>query len=95
MFLLQIYYCQNGANIFFKKSLKRVHKFVKKLLYDTLVPNKRDFGGNAKLTIYPENGHNSWDATFSNPEVYKWLLSHKNENANQIIDIYNDIKKYG
>ena len=62
---------------------------------EIMVQRVNEFGGNAKLTIYPENEHNSWDATFSNPEVYKWLLSHKNENANQIIDIYNDIKKYG
>ena len=52
-------------------------------------------GGNAKLTIYPENSHNAWDDTFSNLAVYEWLLSHKNTNAKQVIDIYNDIKKYG
>ena len=52
-------------------------------------------GGQAKLTIYPENEHNAWSDTFSNPEVYEWLLSHKNENVKQVIDIYNDIKKYG
>ena len=62
---------------------------------EIMVQRVNEFGGNAKLTIYPENEHNSWDATFSNPEVYEWLLSHKNENASQIIDIYNDIKKYG
>ena len=36
--------------------------------------NKR--GGSARLTIYPDNEHNAWGDTFSNPEVFAWLLSH-------------------
>lgn len=55
--------------------------------------NKR--GGNAKLTVYPENGHNSWDDTFSNPEVYRWMLSHKKQNGKVIVDEYTDLTKYG
>jgi predicted peptidase len=31
----------------------------------------------ARLTIYPDAGHNSWDATYNNPEIYDWLLQHK------------------
>jgi len=31
--------------------------------------------GDAKLTIYPNAGHNSWTETYNNPEFYKWLLS--------------------
>ncbi|TWU12534.1 Prolyl oligopeptidase family protein [Symmachiella macrocystis] len=34
-------------------------------------------GGNPQLTIYPEAGHNSWAATYANPEFYKWLLRQK------------------
>ena len=30
-----------------------------------------------KLTIYPEAQHNSWAETYSNPEVYAWLLKHQ------------------
>ena len=37
--------------------------------------NKR--GGNAKLTVYPECGHNAWDPTYSNPEVWEWLFSQR------------------
>jgi len=33
--------------------------------------------GTAKLTVYPELGHDSWTATYDNPEVYKWLLEQK------------------
>lgn len=35
-------------------------------------------GGNAKLTIYPDNDHNAWSDTYSNPDVYLWLLEHEN-----------------
>ncbi|MDP6546528.1 MAG: DUF1080 domain-containing protein [Phycisphaerae bacterium] len=38
---------------------------------------KKAGGTNAKLTIYPGFGHNSWKKTYSNPEIYKWFLSHK------------------
>lgn len=34
-------------------------------------------GGSAKLTIYPEAGHDSWTETYNNEELYKWLLSHR------------------
>ncbi len=62
---------------------------------EIMVERVNNFGGNAKLTIYPDNDHNAWDDTFSNMQVYEWLLEHKNENAKQIVDIYNDVKKYG
>lgn len=52
-------------------------------------------GGNAKLTIYPENAHDAWSDTYSNPEVFKWLLSHKNNNIKKVIDEYTDSKKFG
>ena len=31
-------------------------------------------GGNAKLTAYEGVGHNCWERTYSNLEIYKWLL---------------------
>ncbi len=34
-------------------------------------------GGNAKLTVYPQAGHDSWTATYDNPDIYEWLLKHK------------------
>ena len=37
--------------------------------------NKR--GGNAKLTVYPNTEHNAWDPTYSNPEVWAWMLSQR------------------
>jgi len=29
----------------------------------------------ARLTIYPDAGHDSWTETYDNPELYKWLFS--------------------
>ena len=34
-------------------------------------------GGNPKFTLYPDAGHDSWSATYDNPEFYKWLLAQK------------------
>jgi predicted peptidase len=30
-----------------------------------------------KLTVYPEVKHDSWTATYANPEIYTWLLRHQ------------------
>ena len=55
--------------------------------------NKR--GGNAKITIYPEHGHNSWNDTYDNPEIYAWLLSHENNNAKALLDEYDNSGTFG
>jgi hypothetical protein len=34
-------------------------------------------GGNVKLTVYPEAGHDAWTPTYANPAFYEWLLSHR------------------
>ena len=31
----------------------------------------------AKLTVYPNAEHDAWSQTYSNPELYRWLLEHK------------------
>jgi predicted peptidase len=36
--------------------------------------NKR--GGSAKLTLYPDLGHNAWDRAYSDPALFEWLLAH-------------------
>lgn len=35
-------------------------------------------GGNAKLSLYPEDDHNSWDTAFAEPYLLEWLFSHSN-----------------
>ncbi len=52
-------------------------------------------GGNARLTIYPENGHNCWTDTYGNPALYEWFLTHTNSNAQSLIDEYNNSKDFG
>jgi predicted peptidase len=53
---------------------------------DPIVPLKRSeemidaltkLKGDVKFTIYPEAGHDSWTATYENPELYEWLLQQK------------------
>jgi predicted peptidase len=34
-------------------------------------------GGNAKLTVYPDAGHNAWAPTYKNKELYDWFLAHR------------------
>ena len=53
------------------------------------------FGGKAKLTIYPDCQHHSWEPAFKMPELYEWLLEQKNTKVKEIASIYNDAKLYG
>ena len=34
-------------------------------------------GGDAKLTVYPDAGHDSWTATYNNQDLYDWFLTHR------------------
>jgi predicted peptidase len=34
-------------------------------------------GGDAKLTVYPDAGHDSWTETYNNDELYEWFLKHR------------------
>ena len=52
-------------------------------------------GGEAKLTVYPENGHDAWSDTYSNPEVFSWLLHQQNKNNRKYEDAYNRADIYG
>lgn len=35
------------------------------------------YGGNAKLSLYPDDNHNSWDSAFAEPNLLPWLFSHE------------------
>lgn len=52
-------------------------------------------GAEAKLTIYPEVGHNAWTPTYSNPEVFEWLLKHESTLTVDLEEKYTDSKIYG
>lgn len=42
-----------------------------------MVDELKKHGGNPKLTVYPEAGHDSWTETYDNTELYSWLLKQK------------------
>jgi predicted peptidase len=42
-----------------------------------MVESLKKNGGNVKFTVYPEAGHDCWNVTYSNPQLYKWLLDQK------------------
>ena len=41
-----------------------------------MVDALRACGGNVRLTVYPDVGHDSWTQTYTNPQLYIWLLEH-------------------
>ncbi len=43
---------------------------------DAMVDALKKAGGDVKLTVYPEGGHDVWTETYDNEELYQWLLSH-------------------
>ena len=32
---------------------------------------------NIELTIFPDDNHNSWDSTYSNPKLYEWMFAQR------------------
>lgn len=46
------------------------------LLKSEIVVNElKKLGGDVKFTVYPEAGHNSWDAAFAEPNFLSWIFS--------------------
>ena len=44
---------------------------------EAMVKALKAAGGDVKFTAYPEAEHDSWTATYGNPELYDWLLAQK------------------
>ncbi len=42
-----------------------------------MIDERKKEGGDPKLTVYPDAGHDSWTETYDNPELYEWLLAQK------------------
>ncbi len=42
-----------------------------------MVDALKQCGSDVKFTIYPEAQHDSWTATYANPELYDWFLQHQ------------------
>jgi predicted peptidase len=41
----------------------------------------KERGGDAKLTVYPEAGHDSWTETYNNQALYDWFMQHRKKSA--------------
>jgi predicted peptidase len=46
-----------------------------------MVDALKSVGNQAKFTIYPDAGHDSWTETYNNPAVFEWFLSQKRQTA--------------
>lgn len=75
-----------GANPETAKKLKKVNWWIFHGAKDNVVPVElsmtmaealKQQKANVKLTIYPEANHNSWDPAFAEPDLMRWLFSHK------------------
>ena len=82
--------CGGGLSVtpYFMERLKNVPAWAFHDQGDDVVPYKdsvhmidglNNAGGNAKLTTYSNNTHDSWTETYNNPKLYEWLLIHKNK----------------
>lgn len=52
-------------------------------------------GGNARLTVYPNNSHDAWTDTYTNPQLYEWLLTHTRSQAALAADGYDNAAQFG
>jgi len=67
-------------------AIKHVPTWVFHGAKDRTVPLKRSeemvealkaAGAEPKFTVYPDAGHDSWTATYNNPDFWKWLLAQR------------------
>ncbi len=75
-----------GGKRFMAMRLKDIPVWIFHGAKDKVVPLKeseemvnaiRNRGGNAKFTIYPDAGHDSWTETYNNQKLYDWFLEHR------------------
>lgn len=51
-------------------------------LSKTMAREINTHGGDAKLSLYPNDNHNSWDSAFSEPYLLPWLFSNQRSKKN-------------
>lgn len=51
-------------------------------LSKTMAREINTHGGDAKLSLYPNDNHNSWDSAFSEPYLLPWLFSNQKSKKN-------------
>ena len=79
-----------GGKVFMADKLKDVPVWAFHGAKDPVVPLKesedivnaiKERGGDAKLTVYPEAGHDSWTETYNNQELYDWFMQHRKKSV--------------
>lgn len=77
-----------GGEVFWTRRMKELPVWVFHGGQDTGVPLERSEsmvnalrqnGGNVRFTVYPQTGHFSWISTYSNPELYGWMLQQRRQ----------------
>lgn len=51
---------------------------------EQMVEAVKNAGGNARFTVYPDAGHDSWTETYENPAFYEWLFAQKRAPAPEV-----------
>lgn len=59
-----------------------------------LMTSLRKYNPDAKLTVYPGIGHDSWTMTYNNDSIYQWLLQHIRYDNKEIKIDENILKEY-
>ena len=54
----------------------------------------KKYNPSARFTLYPDANHNSWDRTYANDSLYRWLLSHKRKIPEEVPIEKSQLKKY-
>ncbi len=62
---------------------------------EILVERINACGGNAKLTVYPNTGHDAWTATYQDKAVFDWLFAQVKGCADTTRTALDDMAKYG
>lgn len=61
-----------------------------------LVEKLNEIGGNARLTLLDDTGHNSWDYAYAQRELFGWLLQwEKKIKSADVNNEFADSKRYG
>lgn len=60
-----------------------------------MVEALKNAGGNARLTIFSDTNHDSWNKVYSDRKVFEWLQTHENVYSNAIYNVYNNEELYG
>jgi predicted peptidase len=47
------------------------------VLSTTVANQLKIIGKEVKITLYPDDNHNSWDSAFAEPQLLPWLFSHR------------------